>query len=150
MNEQDEPALRPLVIDLDDLIVALNHRDEQGLTSWWLNAATGELRYFSEDLGDDETEDDPRDDGRFVAVEPIESHVAFRVMADFVDQVSDPRLARRLADALQKRRPFRGFKDVLADHPAQREAWFAFERVAHERLARQWCEGLGIAPTWRT
>lgn len=40
--------------------------------------------------------------------------------------------------------------DALADHPAQREAWFAFERQAMQAIARRWCEDNGITPTWVT
>jgi GrpB-like predicted nucleotidyltransferase (UPF0157 family) len=42
----------------------------------------------------------------------------------------------RSGKSLQQRKPFRRFKDVLAAHPVQREAWFAFERQAMEAIAR--------------
>jgi hypothetical protein len=71
-------------------------------------------------------------------------------MEDFVDQCDDPRLGRALAQALQQRKPFRRLKDTLAERPAQREAWFAFERQAMETIARRWCEDNGITPTWVT
>ena len=60
-------------------------------------------------------------------------------MADFADQCGDMRLARALAQALRERKPFRRFKDALAAHTVQREAWFAFERQAMEAIARRWC-----------
>ena len=69
-------------------------------------------------------------------------------MEDFVDQCGDDRVARALGQALQQRKPFRRFKDVLAAHPAQRETWFAFERQAMEAIARQWCEEHDISPRW--
>lgn len=71
-------------------------------------------------------------------------------MEDFVDQCDQVWLARTLGQVLQQRKPFRRFKDSLADHPAQREAWFAFERQAMEAIARLWCEDHGITPTWMT
>lgn len=52
------------------------------------------------------------------------------------------------ARALQQRKPFRRFKDVLAAHPPRCEAWFAFERQAMEVIARQWCEAHGTSPRW--
>jgi len=96
----------------------------------------------------DEADEDPRDDERWLFIEPIESSEAFRVMEDFVDQCGDDRLARALGQALQQRKPFRRFKDVLAAHPAQREAWFSFERQAMEVIARRWCEQHDILPRW--
>jgi hypothetical protein len=96
----------------------------------------------------DDTAEDPRDDERWLLIEPIESSDAFRIMEDFVDECDDSRLARALGQALQQRKPFRRFKDTLADHPVQREAWFAFERRAMEAIARRWCVEHGITPTW--
>lgn len=89
-----------------------------------------------------------REHAEAASIEPIESSEAFRVMEDFVDQCGDDRLARALEQALRQRKPFRRFKDALAAHPAQREAWFAFERQAMEAIARRWCEGHGISPRW--
>jgi len=60
----------------------------------------------------------------------------------------DDRLARALGQALQQRKPFRRLKDALAAHPAQREAWFAFERQAMKAIARRWCEDHSISPQW--
>jgi|CXWL01.1.fsa_nt_gi hypothetical protein len=158
MNEGAEPgrhrALRPLAIDLDDLIVALTWRDEFLGGSHWLDVETGEVVFVGgeDDIGD--LAEDPRDNERFVRVDAIDSPEAFRIMEQFVEQLADTpvnmRLARQLAVALEQRKPFRRFKDALAEVPAQREAWFAFERTALELIARAWCEGFGIAPQWRT
>jgi hypothetical protein len=143
-------ARRALTIDLDELCWALSSRDPLGLGSHWLNLESGELLFLAEAEPLDEDGDDPRDDGRWQFIDAIESSEGFCIMEDFVDQCDDPRLARALAQALQQRKPFRRFKDTLADRPAQREAWFAFERRAMEKIARQWCEDHGITPTWAT
>lgn len=149
MSEDAGAAPRELVIDLDELCWALNSRDPLGLGSHWLNLETGEVRFVSEDLAPDEAGEDPRDDDRWLRVDPIPSSVGFRIMEDFVEQCADARLARVLAHALQQRKPFRRFKDTLAAHPAQREAWFAFESEVMAAIARRWCEDHGIAPRWR-
>ena len=143
-------ARRVLVIDLDELCWALGSRDPLGQSSHRLNLESGELLFTAEADALDEATEDPRDDERWLCVEAIESSDAFRIMEDFVDQCDDMRLGRALAQALQQRKPFRRFKDTLADHPAQREAWFAFERQAMEVIARRWCEDNGITPTWVT
>ncbi len=141
-------ARRALVIDLDELCWALNSRDPLGLASHWLNLESGELLFVAEPDVLDEAAEDPRDDGRWLRIEAIESSDAFRIMEDFIDQCDDTRLTHALGQALQRRKPFRHFKDALADHPAQREAWFAFERQAMEAIARRWCEDNGITPKW--
>ena len=141
-------AARVLTIDLEELTWALNSRDPLGECSHWLNIESGTILSLIGPDADDEADEDPRDDDRWLFIEPIESSEAFRVMEDFVDQCGDDRLARALGQALRQRLPFRRFKDALAAHPAQREAWFAFERQAMESIARQWFEDHGIAPRW--
>ncbi len=143
-----DDAVRMLTIDLEELIWALNSRDPLGESTHWLNLESGSILSLIGSDTDNETDADPRDDDRWLLIEPIESPEAFRVMEDFVERCDDDHLARALGQALQQRKPFRRFKDVLAAHPAQREAWFAFERQAMEAIARQWCEAHGISPRW--
>jgi hypothetical protein len=143
-------ARRVLAIDLEELCWALNARDPLGQGSHWLNLESGELLFLVGPDALSEDDEDPREDERWLRVEAIDSSDAFRIMEDFVDQCENPRLARTLSQALQQRKPFRRFKDALAAHPAQREAWFAFERQAMEAVARRWCEDKGITPTWVT
>jgi hypothetical protein len=139
---------RVLTIDLEELSWALNSRDPLGESSHWLNLESGVILSLIGPDGDGETDEDPRDDDRWLFIQPIESSEAFCVMEDFVDQCGDDRLARALEQALRERKPFRRFKDVLAAHPTQRETWFAFEREAMEAIARRWCEDHGISPRW--
>jgi len=143
-------AARVLTIDLEELTWALTSRDPPGESSHLLNLESGAILFLIGPDAVDEADGDPRDDDRWLFIEPVEPSEAFRVMEDFVDQCSDDRLARALAQALRQHKPFRRFKDVLAAHPAQREAWFAFERQAMEVIARRWCEDHGIAPQWAT
>lgn len=123
-------AARPLTIDLDDLIWALNSRDPFGQGSHWLNLESAELLYHAGSDAEDDAEDSPGDSDQWLRVEPIEPRQAFEIMEEFTGQCRDARLARALGQALQQRKPFRRFKDTLAAYPAQREAWFAFEREA--------------------
>ena len=141
-------ARRALGIDLDELCWALTWRDPLGQSSHWLNVDSGEILFLAEPDALDETAEDPRDDEHWLCIGAIDSSNAFRIMEDFVDQCADPRLTQALGQALQQRKPFRRFKDTLAEHPAQREAWFVFERHAMETIARLWCAEHGITPTW--
>jgi hypothetical protein len=141
-------AARVLTIDLEELTWALNSRDPLGESSHRLNIESGTILSLIGPDADDQADEDPRDDDRWLFIEPVESSEAFRVMEDFVDQCGDDRLARALGQALRQRKPFRRFKDALAAHPTQREAWYAFDREAMEVIARRWCEDHGISPRW--
>lgn len=87
-------AARVLTIYLEELTWALNSRDPLGESSHWLNLESGSILSLIGPDADNETDADPRDDDRWLFIEPIESSEAFRVMEDFVDQCGDDRLAR--------------------------------------------------------
>lgn len=99
----------------------------------------GEIKEFEET--DQLLEEDP---GRFAYIEPMSSREGFRVMEDFVDTVTDVRAHNHLIRALERRHPFRSFKDALFDYPKLREEWFAFHNKALREYARQWLEDSGI------
>lgn len=149
-DDDSSAEQQPLLIDLDDLAWGLTWHDDYQGSGHWLNLDTGEVVFVADPLDLGELDADPRDDERFVRIDAIDSSESFRIMEDFIEQLGERRLALSLTRALQQRKPFRRFKDELANHPAQREAWFAFERAALERIARRWCEGCGIAPQWTT
>ena len=137
-----------LPIDLDELSGALTHHDLSTGSCWWFDLRTGELIFVSDGVDEADLPADLDDDQRWLRVDAIRSSQSWQVRADFAEQLGDAPLARQLADALDQRKPFRRFKDALAEHAQQREAWFAFERIALERIARAWCEERGIAPQW--
>jgi hypothetical protein len=69
-------------------------------------------------------------------------------MEDFVDSLGDTEAASRLIDALNRRKPFRQFKDALHEYTDLSDVWYAFERQELKRLAEEWCEGNGIKAEW--
>jgi hypothetical protein len=135
------PRLR---IDADELVFAMGSHDQYD--HWWLlDLETGEtilysdgsLTEMSDELAEAIEEEGP---DRFLRIEPLPSRVAFTVMEDFVETVTDARAHRELLRALDGRRPFRGFKDALFDWPDVREEWFRFEFEAKLVLAAKWLE----------
>ena len=89
-------SARVLTIDLEELTWALNSRDPLGECSHWLNIESGTILSLIGPDADDKADEDPRDDDRWLFIEPVESSEAFRVMEDFVDQCGDDRLVRAL------------------------------------------------------
>lgn len=63
-------------------------------------------------------------EGRLIPIERLPSSVEYGLMAEFATSVRHPHLRELLDVALRGRGAFRRFKDVLADHPAERERWF--------------------------
>ncbi len=83
---------------------------------------------------------------RFIRIPPAESRAGYEDMEEFISTVGNERLQEQLWIAIRGRGAFRRFKDVLADHPTERERWFTFkdERVRGRVLA--WLAKEGIEP----
>ncbi|WP_018615738.1 UPF0158 family protein [Segetibacter koreensis] len=60
-------------------------------------------------------------------IDAMEASDSFRVMADFVKQLTDTKLKDELIKALSRNRPFREFKFVIDNAGEQRQCWFAFK-----------------------
>lgn len=69
-------------------------------------------------------------------------------MEDFVDSLGDTKEADSLRDALNRRKPFRQFKDTLHERTNLSDARYAFEQKELARLAEEWCEENGIKAEW--
>jgi hypothetical protein len=150
------PGLR---IDIDDLAVAMSDHDSE----WVLDTQTGKvllkewlrdpevrrlegLEAEAPEDGDDDLDEefdldaDLVDDGRFVWIEPIDSHEGFRWMEHFALRQDDERVRERLLDALDRPRPFRRFKDALFEFPHVQDAWYKFEEEKLREAVREWIQ----------
>lgn len=81
---------------------------------------------------------------RYISIPQVDSDEAYGDMEEFILTVTDERLQARLWQAIDGRRPFRRFKDVLADYPRERERWFDFEDDRIRERVIEWLENEGI------
>ncbi len=58
-----------------------------------------------------------------IVIEGMSSRDSFKIMERFLPKVKKTKLRNRLAHALEKRKPFRHFKDIV-EYEETREAWF--------------------------
>lgn len=89
-----------------------------------------EERFFTEN--DDEDEEDEFDLQhtkweKCISVEPPESRESFEIMENFIDEVDDKYLQKKLVNALERRHPFANFKNTI-ENSDYRKAWFAFKQ----------------------
>ena len=68
-----------------------------------------------------------------ITVEPPESFESFKIMEQFVDEIDDNNLQKRLVNVLSNRKPFANFKNVI-ENSAFREHWFTFKQMKLEEL----------------
>ena len=102
----------------------------------FFNKKDGEIEYFPDSgsheyMDPDQWEeiiekiDENFDD--YIPFIPMESRDSFRVMEDFIKEVEDKEFHKRLIWALNRRSPFRNFKDEIDYNGDYRERWFAFK-----------------------
>ncbi|HAZ31758.1 MAG TPA: hypothetical protein DCY61_03515 [Dehalococcoidia bacterium] len=83
---------------------------------------------------------------RYISVPHAQSSDAYGDMEEFITAVRNQRLQDRLWQAISGQRPFRRFKDVLADNPIERERWFSFNESRLRERVLEWLEEEGIEP----
>jgi hypothetical protein len=140
------PPMTSLKIKCDDIIEALTTWFEVVEGGFFLDTETGDILLNTE--GVDDLPEDLEDNPRYRVIDPLASYESFQIMEDFVDNLGDIKEASRLRDALNRRKPFRQFKDTLFDYTELSEAWFEFEHKELARLAQEWCEENGIKAEW--
>jgi hypothetical protein len=133
---------KELAVDLELVQFAFDDRDGDG--HWFLDRETGEVVRVNE-FDDDELREQIDEGGERYTVIPYQgSESGYRDMAEFIDSVNDNRLRALLDVATKGKGAFRRFKDVLQEHPEQRERWFAFQKERANRRVRRWLESEGI------
>jgi hypothetical protein len=64
---------------------------------------------------------------KVIVVAPLESRESFWIMERFADQIPDMMMKQKVIQALQQRRPFANFKNII-DNSDYRMQWFAFKQ----------------------
>lgn len=135
-----------LPIDTEMLIAALE--DHTLLSRYYLDLKTGEIVMVPEgglDGVDDElAEAMENEPSRFEHIEPLPSSQGFQVMADFTASLAESEAKRDLERALERRRPFRNFKEALESYPDLRDEWFRYHDRALKVVAEAWLRGNDI------
>ena len=60
-------------------------------------------------------------------IHPMVTSDSFKVMTDFIDELTNPILQSRLIKALNRKKPFREFKFVIDNSGENRQHWFEFK-----------------------
>lgn len=133
-------------LPIDLALVQVAFEDREGDGQWFLDGETGDVVRLNDDDDDELAEQIEAGGARYIEIPYQGSEAGYRDMVEFIDSVGDNRMRALLEVAINGRRAFRGFKDVLPAYPEERERWFAFhnERV-HRRILR-WLDSEEIEP----
>ncbi|MEW6386467.1 MAG: UPF0158 family protein [Thermodesulfobacteriota bacterium] len=135
-----------LTIRADELIMAFE--DQSPEMQHFFDTQTGEvLAVFEDDMDEEDIEQLEAEPDRYLLIEPVHSSVGYEIMSDFVETLPEGKVQRELERALQQRRPFRRFKDVLLNYPSVQEDWFRFHEQAFMEIIKEWLDDHGVEAT---
>jgi hypothetical protein len=82
--------------------------------------------------------------GDYARFEGIEGNQAFRVMADFVDQIDSLKIRAKFIDALSGRKPFQQFKSLIPYYPDLRQQWFSYKTSRYIEFVKEQAGEFGL------
>lgn len=137
-----------LPVDLEDVASALkNHLP--GAVSY-LDRQTGEVLLLCDEYDEetihlwDRLREDP---GRYAEIEPIQWSEAYGIMQDFIRQLPDGKVRKRLHATTQRQHhAYHRFRTALDGFPMIRQRWEAFHEAAVRDRARAWLESYSANP----
>ena len=111
----------------------------------YLNIKTGELIDLPENYEEFDDEDAIElfgemskkiDDTDFKKIPLLESYEDFDIMKSFLDKVNDTSLQSKLEHALEGKKPFATFRNII-DNSDFRESWFAHRHGELEKYVKE-------------
>ncbi len=117
----------------------------------FLHKKTGEIESYPDNLDLMHDEENPfqetidkvEDDfENYIEFGPMPSREAYQVMLDFKDTVNDERMLGKIELALEWKKPFSNFKNLI-ETSEYRQAWFDFKRAENEKWVRMQLEAEG-------
>jgi hypothetical protein len=123
-----------LTIDFEELVDAFEESDV--MHHFFIDTQKNELLYINEAVGGDYKKQlEAMEDERYLMIPPRLPQDNFLIMELFVyEKIQDDTIAEKFDQALERKKPFRNFQDVLFDYPDLREQWFVYH---HEHLKNQ-------------
>ena len=140
-----------MTIPLKQVIQAIEEASEI-FTSYW-DTKTGKTVYLADHLMTDMTEEDnalaaaiedtPERFLRFPAKHKIHQ---YRIMEDFIDQLSPGKAQEELTYAIRGKGAFRRFRQSVRYYGLE-QRWYDYLAVAYREIAIRWCEEKGLEYT---
>lgn len=117
-------------------IIEIADNLEAGLNCYF-NLKTGEIKTIlnfdswqgaDEEPWEEDINEIEENGSDYYQFEGMESRDSFRLMADFIDTIDEQKLANRLINALNRRKPFQNFKWEIDNSGEYRQQWFDFKK----------------------
>ena len=140
-----------MTIPLKQVIQAIEEANE--VFTSFLDTKTGKTVYLADPLIVDMTEEDKAlaaemedTPERFLDFPTQYEIHQYRIMEDFIDQLSPGKAQEELAYAIRGKGAFRRFKQSIRYHRLE-QRWYDYLAEAYRQLAIRWCEEEGLEYT---
>lgn len=110
----------------------------------YLNVETGDVIRVVDGVADPGMHARISHDPTYMLVDPVSSREQYRWMERYIATVEDGTFQQRLVSAIDGKGAFRRFKDVLMNHPLDRERWFTFRSERLRAAMEAWLTAHGI------
>ena len=127
-------------VKLRDIVEAMEMANESARS--FLDLQTGEIETLFDDPLDDEEQEEisERLDEHGLVRLPKQYDIhEYHIMEEFIEQLQNPMIQERLADAINGRGAFQRFKRGIRQYKAEQD-WYDFRDAAFLEIAREWCE----------
>ncbi len=119
----------------------------------YIHLETGEVIRIVDGVADPSMHSRIMSDPQHLRIDPVSSREQYRWMERFIATVDEGALRDKLVAAIDGKGAFRRFKDVLMNHPVDRERWFTFRSERLKACMEAWLTAHSIAavarPKWR-
>lgn len=115
----------------------------------YMHLETGEVIRIVDGIADPGMHARIMADPTYLRIDPVSSREQYRWMERFIASVEEGSLKDQLQHSIDGKGAFRRFKDVLMNHPVDRERWFTFRSERLRQCMESWLEAHGITPVER-
>jgi hypothetical protein len=77
----------------------------------------------------------------YIRFEGMEGRESFQLMEDFIAEIPGVGLRAKFVAAIENKKPFQGFKSLLAYYPDLREKWFEFKAQKYLEFVKDQLDG---------
>ncbi|MCU0683569.1 MAG: UPF0158 family protein [Polyangiaceae bacterium] len=143
-------ALREVPVDWEALEDAFENNAPE--VHSYLHLSTGDVLRVVDGVADPQMHARINADNNYLRIAPVSSREQYRWMERYIPMVEEPDLRAKLAASIDGKGAFRRFKDVLMNHSAERERWFAFRSERLRTFMEAWLAAHAIQcvprPVW--
>lgn len=125
--------MKKIKLFLDPVLYYLE--DSSGFASpHYIDLSNGDI--VAPDFDDDIGFGDVKDEDRYFHIEPIASQESYEIMQDFSAEEESDEVRGHLFDALERKKPFRNFKNVIADYPVIQKRFYEYKDSRLKEILR--------------